>query len=85
MAQQSATIQNAINVYIANHKTVSPVDVVNDILPRFYPLDDPEADITFELVLDAAKYFASIIKRNDMCVEQTMLYKHKALSLQNNK
>lgn len=78
------TIQDAINNYITNNKTVSPSDMINDLIPRFYPLNDKESKISFDLVLDAAKYFTTIIKRKDLCVEQSMLYKYNVLSLQKN-
>lgn len=78
-------IQDAIDNYIRSNSNISPSDMINDLLPRFYPLNDIESKITFELVLDAAKYFTTIIKRTDLCVEQSMLYKYKVLSLQKNK
>ena len=79
------SIQDAINSYINEHKTVSPADMINDLIPEFYPLTDTSSNISFDLVLDAAKYFTTIIKRKDMCVEQSMLYKYNALSLRKNK
>ena len=81
----AAIIKDAINLYISSNKDASLSDVVNEMIPRFYPLNDPDSKISFDLVLDAARYYTTIIERDDMCVEQSMLYKYKVLSLQKNK
>jgi hypothetical protein len=65
-------MQEAINEYITDKKIVSPADLINDLLPRFYPVSD--------LVLDAAKYFTTIIKSKDFCVESNILVKYGILS-----
>lgn len=43
------TLQEEINNYIFNRKTVSPYDLVNDLLPKYYPVND--------LVIDADQGF----------------------------
>jgi hypothetical protein len=65
-------MQEAINEYITDKKNVSPADLVNDLLLRFYPVSD--------LVLDASKYFTTIIKSKDFCVESNILVKYGILS-----
>jgi hypothetical protein len=65
-------MQEAINEYITDKSNVSPADLINDLLPRFYPVSD--------LVLDASKYFTTIIKRKDFCVESNILVKYGILS-----
>ena len=65
-------MQEAINEYITNKRTASPYDLINDILPRFYPVSD--------IVLDASRYFTTIIKRKDFCVEPNVLVKYGILS-----
>ena len=71
-----ATLQEAVNEYILDKKIVSPYDLINDLLPKFYPVSD--------IVLSAAKYFTTIIKRKDFCVDQEKLGEYGILSKQSN-
>lgn len=82
---QNIGIQEAIKRHIAKNENVSPADIVNELIPRFYPLSDPSSDISFELVLDAIKYYTTIINCDDMCVEQSVLYKYKVLYMRKSK
>ena len=66
-------MEAAIHKYISSKTIISPYDIINDLMPRFYPVSD--------IVLDAAKYFTTIIKRKDFCVEQDKLVKYGILSL----
>ena len=65
-------MEKAIRDYIASKTAVSPYDVVSELMPTFYP--------TPAIVLDAAKYFTTVIKRKDFCVEQDKLVKYGILS-----
>jgi hypothetical protein len=65
-------MEAAIQEYINSSTNISPYDMVSELLPKFYPISD--------IVLDAAKYFTTIIKRKDFCVEQNKLVKYGILS-----
>lgn len=65
------SLKEAVQEYITSRTIVSPYDLVNDLLPKYYPVSD--------IVLDAAKYFTTIIKNKDMCVPQDMLKKYNVL------
>ena len=67
------TLQEAVKKYIVGKKTASPYDLVNDLLPQYYPVSD--------VVLSAAKYFTSIIKRKDFCVNQEKLGEYNIVTL----
>ena len=76
MTNSKKTLQEAVNEYIINKEKMSPYDLVNDLLPQYYPVSD--------IVLSAAKYFTSIIKRKDFCVEQEKFGEYGILSKQSN-
>ena len=67
------TLREAVKKYIVEKKTASPYDLVNDLLPQYYPVSD--------VVLSAAKYFTSIIKRKDFCVDQEKLGEYNIVTL----
>lgn len=73
MSNSQKTLQEAVNEYITNKEKISPYDLVNDLLSQYYPVSD--------IVLSAAKYFTTIIKRKDMCVDQNKLGEYNIITL----
>ena len=76
MSNMETTLRESVQEYIKNKEIVSPYDLVNDLLSQYYPTSD--------LVLSAAKYFTTIIKRKDFCVDQEKLGEYGILSKQSN-
>lgn len=71
------SLKEAVQEYIISKTIVSPYDLVNDLLPKYYPVSD--------LVLDAAKYFTTIVRRSDMCVQESKLSEYGILNLRANR
>lgn len=63
--------------YVNLDITISPKTLIKDLLPKYYPVSD--------IVLDAAEYFADIIRKKEFCVKQDKLSKYGILSVRSDR
>lgn len=67
------SLKESVKEYAESDQEISPEKMISELLPRFYPTSD--------IVLDAARYFATIVKSDEFCVEQDKLNKYGIISI----